>query len=135
MELYEAPKRNQNEEYILATKDYYVRAEFILRAHGAAVSAVPQVAETGRTVNPQGSGYVRHTKYSPSPISIHLKVVYDELFEACWTRDNATIQELCLPEEEKESQEPIQISVQTTPLLNGLSWPIGTLMSFLECVV
>jgi hypothetical protein len=131
-ELYEAPKRNQHEEYILATKDYYVRAESILRAHGAALSAVPQVAETGRAVNPQESGYVRHTKYSQSPIPIHLKVFYDELFEACWTGDNTSIQELCLPKEEKESQEPIQISVQTTPLRNGLGWSIGTLISFLE---
>ncbi|KAH9970349.1 ankyrin repeat-containing domain protein, partial [Lactifluus volemus] len=125
VQLYGTPRRNKNEEYILATKDYYVRAESILRAHGAALPAVPQVAETGRAVNPQGSAYLRHTKYSPSTIPIHLKVFYDELFEACWTGDNASIQELCLPKEEKEGQGPIQISVQTTPLRDGLGGLTG----------
>jgi hypothetical protein len=65
---------------------------------------------------PQTSGYIRHVWYSYSTnlVPAHLKVLYDELYQACWTGDNATIQELCLPKHISDDKEPIQISVQTT---------------------
>jgi hypothetical protein len=96
----------------MATKDYYARAESILRAHGAALPEVLQTVGIGSPVAPQGSGYFRHTKGGTSLIPIHLKVFYDELYEACWTGDNVSIQELCLPKELEEGKEPIQISVK-----------------------
>ncbi|KAI0263726.1 hypothetical protein BC834DRAFT_290264 [Gloeopeniophorella convolvens] len=62
----------------------------------------------------QVSGYVRYVKHSTNPVPIHLKTLYDELYEACWIGDNARIQELCLPKHIEEGQEPIQIIVQTS---------------------
>lgn len=109
-----------DEEHALAMADYYARAESILRAY----SEIPQASQSGETPTsltsgqqhnaPQGTRYVRHVKYGTIPIPAHLKVFYDELYEACWTGDNAAIQELCLPEHLEESKEPIQISVVTT---------------------
>ena len=110
-----------DEEHALAMADYYARVVPILSAY----SAMPQAPQSGETPTPQtsgrqrhsasqGTGYARHTKYATVPIPAHLKVFYDELYEACWTGDNATIQELCLPKHPKESKEPIQISVVTT---------------------
>jgi hypothetical protein len=117
-----------SEEYTLATKDYYTRAEAILRFHSA---TSPQAPQSGVTLGeqafgaptsfaqryhnpiPQGSGYLRHGKLSTPVILAHLKVFYDELYEACWTGDNGLIQDLCLPRHTAEGKEPIQISVQT----------------------
>jgi hypothetical protein len=109
-----------DEEHALAITDYYARVESILRAY----SAIPQGSQSGETPASltsgqqhdaaQGTRYVCHTKYTTVPIPAHLKVFYDELYEACWTGDNAAIQELCLPKHHKESKEPIQISVVTT---------------------
>jgi hypothetical protein len=124
-----------DEEHALAMTDYYARAESTLRAY----SAMPQASQSSETPTaqtggqqhsyPQGTGYVRHTKYSTVPIPAHLKMFYDELYEACWTGDNVVIQELCLPKHLKENKEPIQISVVTTArfVQNSL---IGMLMSF-----
>ena len=99
-----------DEEHALAMTDYYARVESILRTY----SAMPQASQSSETSTlqtsgqqhgaPQGTGYVRHTKYATVPIPAHLKVFYDELYEACWTGDNAAIQELCLPKHLKEKQ-------------------------------
>jgi hypothetical protein len=120
-----------NEEHALAMTDYYARAENILRAY----SAMPQAPQSGETPAPQysgqqrgaaqGTGYVRHTKYGTVPIPAHLKVFYDELYEACWTGDNAAIQELCLPKHLEESEEPIQISVVTTVSVGSIDNPFA----------
>jgi hypothetical protein len=65
-------------------------------------------------------------------IPAHLKVLYDELYEACWTGDNGTIQELCLPKHLAEDKEPIQISVLTSTAhnyngqLTGMLWSISS---------
>ena len=109
-----------DEEHALKITDYYARAESILRAY----SAIPQASQSGETPasqtsgqqhnTPQGTRYVYHIKFNTVPIPAHLKVFYDELYEACWTGDNAVIQELCLPKHLKECKEPIQISVVTT---------------------
>ena len=111
-----------DEAHALATRDYYTHAESILLNYSAITPQVPQSGATPsvQTSRPQnltlqGSGYVRHTKVSVVSIPAHLKVLYDELYEACWTGDNATIQELCLPKHLAEGKEPIQISVLTTP--------------------
>jgi hypothetical protein len=108
-----------DEEQVLAITDYYARMESILRAY----SAMSEASESGETPtaqtsgqqhgSPQGTRYFRHTKYAMVIIPAHLKMFYDELYEACWTGDNATIQELCLPKYLKENKEPIQISVVT----------------------
>jgi hypothetical protein len=108
-----------DEEHALAMTDYYVRVESILHAY----SVMPQTSQCDETPTsqtsgqqhgaPKGTGYACHTKYGTVPIPAHLKVFYDELYEACWTGDNATIQELCLPKHLEESNEPIQISVTT----------------------
>ena len=48
---------------------------------------------------------------------LHLLDSYDELFEACWTGDNAKIQELCLPPAKKNAKSnttPLQISVKSS---------------------
>jgi hypothetical protein len=123
-----------SEEYTLATMDYYTRAESILRFHSA---TSPQALQSGATLSeqttgaltsfarqyhnpiPQGSGYLRHGKSSTPFILAHLKVFYDELYEACWTGDNEFIQDLCLPKDTAEGKELIQISVQTRDSVAG----------------
>ncbi|KAI0255298.1 hypothetical protein BJV78DRAFT_1151713 [Lactifluus subvellereus] len=122
-----------NEEHVLATRDYYARAEWILRAHGAVLPGEPQtvgistVQTPGGPVTPQESGYIRHTNFT-----FTFTVLYDELYEACWTGDNASIQELCLPKDIKEGKEPIQISVQTTALHDSFAYLTGMLTNILE---
>jgi hypothetical protein len=122
--LYLAPNNfasHLDEEHVSATRDYYARAESILRSH----STMPlQLQQSGEAPTPtlsslvqqldtsHGAKYARHTKYSTVSIPAHLKVLYDELYEACWTGDNKTIQELCLPKHLAEGKEPIQISAQ-----------------------
>ncbi|KAI0059307.1 ankyrin [Artomyces pyxidatus] len=64
----------------------------------------------------QVSGYLRHTRHSTIPIPIHLKSQYDDLYEACWSGDNARIEELCLPKHVSTLNPPIQISVESAPL-------------------
>jgi hypothetical protein len=123
-----------SEEYTLATKDYYTRAESILRFHSATSPQAPQsgVTLSEQTIGaltsfaqpyhkpiPQGSGYLRHGKLSTPFILAHLKVFYDELYEACWTGDNEFIQGLCLPKHTSEGEELIQISVQTRDSVAG----------------
>jgi len=118
-----------NDEHVPATRDYYARAGSILRSYGAVPYQAPQDSEapTVQTfgnptfqlhgyIAPQTSGYIRHVRdsYSATPVPAHLKVLYDELYGACWTGDNASIQELCLPKHLSDGKEPIQISVQTT---------------------
>lgn len=127
-----------DEKHVLAMTDYYARVESILCAH----STMPQTSQCGETPTPQTSvwqhgtlqrtGYARHTKYATAPIPAHLKVFYDELYEACWTGDNAAIQELCLPKHPKESKEPIQISVVTTTYVGSVHYPIGTFLPNLQ---
>ena len=126
-----------DEEHALAMTDYYSRVESILRAY----SAIPQASQSGETPTsqtsgqqhsaPKGTGYDRHTKYATVPIPAHLKVFYDELYEACWTGDNAVIQELCLPKHLKESKEPIQISVVTTVSVDSVHGPFMSLTGML----
>jgi hypothetical protein len=126
-----------DEEHALALTDYYARAEYILRAY----STTPQAPQSGETLTshtsgqqhgaPQGTGYVRHTKYATVPIPAHLKVFYDELYEACWTGDNTAIQELCLPKHLEESKEPIQISVVTTVSVGSVYSPFARLTGML----
>jgi len=109
-----------DEEHALAMTDYYARMESILRFY----SAMPHASQSGETPTSQNSGqqhgstqgtrYARHTKCATVPVPAHLRVFYDELYEACWTGDNAVIQELCLPKHLEERKEPIQISVVTT---------------------
>ncbi|KAF8260330.1 hypothetical protein EI94DRAFT_1780506 [Lactarius quietus] len=107
-------------KYAPATKEYLTFAESVLRAHGATlpegalISKEPATGGIG-TQTPtisQGSGYKRYGEPMTAPV--HLKVFYDELYEACWNGDNASIQELCLPKQVAEGKEPIQIVVQTT---------------------
>jgi len=117
-----------NHEHVPATRDYYSRAESILRSYSTVPyqalqgnEASPVQTSSGRTfqlqghIAPQTSGYIRHiNSYSTTPVPAHLKVLYDELYEACWTGDNGLIQELCLPKHLSDGKEPIQISVQAT---------------------
>lgn len=59
------------------------------------------------------STYMYHgVGYSPLWVPKHLTAVYDELYEACFTGDNAKIQQLCFPPN-GSTIPPIQISVQT----------------------
>jgi hypothetical protein len=131
--------RHLDEEQVLAITDYYARMESILRAYST-MSEAPQSGETPTAPTsrhqhcfPQGTGYVRHTKHATVPIQAHLEMFYDELYEACWTGDNAMIQELCLPKYLKENKEPIQISVVTTrragPVYSTYAPLTGTSMS------
>jgi hypothetical protein len=53
--------------------------------------------------------------WGTDPVMLHLLDSYDELFEACWTGDNAKIQQLCLPSTKKGTNSaatPLQISVK-----------------------
>jgi len=134
-----APRLNR--EHVPATRDYYTRAESILRSYSTVPYQALQSNEASsvqtssdRTfqlqglIAPQTSGYIRHiNSYSTTPVPAHLKVLYDELYEACWTGDNALIQELCLPKHLSGGKEPIQISVQATSKdsftsMNGMLW-------------
>jgi hypothetical protein len=104
--------------YSSATKEYLTFAESVLRAHGATLpegaSTLEQPATgeigTKTSVTSQGPGYNRLGEYKTP---VHLKVFYDELYEACWKGDNATVRELCLPKYVAEGKEPIQIAAQT----------------------
>lgn len=127
------------EEHALAMTDYYARMESILRAYSpifqASQSSDTPTSQTSgqRHGSPQGTGYARHTKYyySTVPIPAHLKVFYDELYEACWTGDNTVIQELCLPKDLTESKEPIHISVVTTVAVGSVHYPFERLTGML----
>jgi hypothetical protein len=95
--------------------DYFTFAESVLRAHGATLPEGASTYEQPAPVTFQTSGYMRYGKYIATDVPVHLKVFYDELYEACWKGDNATIRELCLPKQVAEGKEPIQIAVvQTT---------------------
>jgi hypothetical protein len=128
-----------DEEHALAMTDYYARVESNLCAY----SAMPQASQSGETPTSQtsgqqhggrqGTGYVRHTKHAAVPIPAHLKVFYDELYEACWTGDNAVIQELCL-RHLKESKELIQISVVTTVSVGSVPNPFAHLTGMLMSI-
>ncbi|KAH9034041.1 hypothetical protein EDB83DRAFT_1786796 [Lactarius deliciosus] len=115
---------SKEEDYTAATMDYFTFAESVLRAHGATLPEEAPRSEQAATtrvgirgLNPsQGSGYTCHTKNSTTPVPVHLKVFYDELYEACWKGDNASVRELCLPKQVADEKEPIQIVVQTTAL-------------------
>ncbi|KAH9017612.1 ankyrin repeat-containing domain protein [Lactarius pseudohatsudake] len=114
---------SEEEDYTTATKDYFTFAESVLRAHGATLPEAPtsEQATTARVgilrlIPSQDSGYTRHSKYSTTPVPVHLKVFYDELYEACWKGDNASVRELCLPKQVADEKEPIQIVVQTAVL-------------------
>jgi hypothetical protein len=50
--------------------------------------------------------------YNQMWVPKHLTTAYDELFEACFTGDNAKIQQLCFPPDGSTTP-PIQISAQT----------------------
>jgi hypothetical protein len=113
--------RTLEKEYASAAKEYFTFADSVLRVHGATIPEreEPATGEIGTgtigTPTPvtfQESGYIRHGKYTTTPVPLHLKVFYDELYEACWKGDNASIQELCLPKQVAERKEPIQIVVQ-----------------------
>ncbi|TFY76764.1 hypothetical protein EWM64_g7248 [Hericium alpestre] len=105
--------------------EYLTETEALLIAHGAQKNIAQPDAKTGpanqatslfglmQTIVPSSSGYTRIASHSNEAIPVHLKVFYDELYEACWTGDNAQIEQLCLPKVVSESQPPIQISVQT----------------------
>ena len=103
-------------------KEYLTFAESVLRAHGDTLlegaSTSGEFATGGKGIQTpvcsQGSGYLRQGKYTNPPVPAHLKVFYDELYEACWKGDNSFIRELCLPKQVAEGKEPIQIVVQTT---------------------
>ena len=109
--------------------EYFSFAEFVLRSHGAAFPGLEELStsEQPAPVTSQGSGYVRHGNYTTTPVPVHLKVFYDELYEACWEGDNASIRELCLPKQVEEGKEPIQITVHTT-IANDSSVPLGALI-------
>ncbi|KAH8995800.1 hypothetical protein EDB86DRAFT_3077358 [Lactarius hatsudake] len=113
-------------DYAAATKDYFTFAESVLRAHGATLpereptSKQPATPPIGMPIPSQGSGYIRHAKHSTTPVPVHLKVFYDELYEACWNGDNASIRELCLPKQVAEGKVPIHIVVKTVALDNSL---------------
>ena len=97
--------------YAPAAMNYLTFAESVLRAHGATLPEGEPTLEQPAPVAPQGTGYMRLGKYTTTPVPIHLKVFYDELYDACWKGDNASIRELCLPKQVAEGKEPIQIQV------------------------
>ncbi|KAH9007478.1 hypothetical protein EDB84DRAFT_1572846, partial [Lactarius hengduanensis] len=120
--------RTLGKEYAAAAKDYFTFVESVLRAHGATIpeastSVRPATGQIGTQTPapPQESGYIRHGKDRITPVPVRLKVIYDGLYEACWKGDNASIRELCLPQQVAEGEEPIQIVVQTTAPSDSLS--------------
>ena len=107
------------EKYASTTKEYLTFAESVLRTHGAALPGGASTSEqpaagigTQSRFSSQGSGYKRYGEHTTAPV--HLKAFYDELYEACWKGDNASIRELCLPKQSSEGKGPIQIIVQAT---------------------
>ncbi|KAK7062773.1 hypothetical protein VNI00_000262 [Paramarasmius palmivorus] len=65
--------------------------------------------------------YITEAQYGTGNlVPSHLSEAYDELFEACMKGDNATVQRLCLPAEETQTnQTPLQITVQLSHPTNG----------------
>jgi hypothetical protein len=89
---------------------------------------------SGTQVAPPATSYHRlMSTYQTNDVPLHLKALYDELFEACWAGDNARIEELCLPMETPTSgaQEPVQIVVRTTSAKGEASWS-GSSLVFLH---
>ncbi|THH17575.1 hypothetical protein EW146_g3245, partial [Bondarzewia mesenterica] len=141
MALFHLPNSSSDPKGLERTKEYFEGVKSLLVAHGAvhlplddklpplpsqpSPSPLPSGLMRGMgtsgpmlggsSIVSQTSGYVRHTKHSTESVPLHLKAQYDELYEACWTGDNARIQELCLPKTVLASESPIQISVQTSP--------------------
>ncbi|KAI0318032.1 hypothetical protein OF83DRAFT_1171479 [Amylostereum chailletii] len=75
---------------------------------GPAEDDVDQIALQDPIPDPQAT-----MLHGTSPVLLHLKVFYDELYEICWQGNDKRIEELCLPKEEVDGQEPVQITVQT----------------------
>ena len=99
--------------------EYLTFAKSVLRAHGATppdgtTTSANAGIGTWPPVTSLESGYIRQALLTTTPVPLYLKVFYDELYEACWKGDNASIRELCLPKQVTEGKEPIQIVVQTT---------------------
>ncbi|KDQ65163.1 hypothetical protein JAAARDRAFT_188410 [Jaapia argillacea MUCL 33604] len=115
-------------------KDYLTSLESLLLSNGAKtwdelfpddLSVSPSTdgkrtrIRRGKTPVDEEPGYLlQNGQYSwmRHNAPAHLVPLYDELYEAAFTGDNARIQQLCLPEPGAKSQtSPIEISVSTTP--------------------
>ncbi|TFY63651.1 hypothetical protein EVG20_g6224 [Dentipellis fragilis] len=106
---------------------YLLEIETILVEHGAEPNPTPAAKPTTPAIVqsnfPKVSGYKRHSAHSRYDlVPLHLKVLYDELYEACWNGDNAHIEELCLPKHPSKTDPPLQISVQTAHPTNESGW-------------
>jgi hypothetical protein len=52
-------------------------------------------------------------RYRSSPVPSHLNAAYDDLFDACFTGNDARVEELCLPAKEgQEGRTPLNVNVQ-----------------------
>ncbi|KAA1478658.1 ankyrin [Dentipellis sp. KUC8613] len=93
---------------------YFLEAETLLHTHGAEASPDQQ----SLTPFPPNRGlpnpnyqYIYSSGWTED-IPMHLKDLYDDLYNACWTGDNARIEQLCIPKQLSESQQPIQVTVR-----------------------
>ncbi|THH16522.1 hypothetical protein EW146_g4129 [Bondarzewia mesenterica] len=110
-------------------QDYLHETRDLLRSNGAKLreeidgvghsrfplSGLLRLSSNARTPYPQ-DGYLLHSgRPTDQPVNEELKVLYDELYEACWNGDNAKILDMC---SSSNSQVPLEISVQTTSPLS-----------------
>lgn len=108
-------------------KQYFIDTERILVAHGAKTwnEAFPtqKVIETPTsedieikddpTVERKNIYRLHSTYYNMPAAPMHQSKLYDELYEACFSGDDAKIQQFCLPPEGSKQKDVLQISVQT----------------------
>jgi hypothetical protein len=139
-------QKNLKEKMIRALdgiRSYFVDVERLLVSHNARPEAFPDhVGSLNKNLsvppmpvadaNPQ-SNYTIFTSgcYQPTAPP-HLRDLYDQLMEACFTGDNDKIQELCLPTDgSKPDSQPLQITVEMRdPPRPGLRQPYAYLSGF-----
>ncbi|KDQ19308.1 hypothetical protein BOTBODRAFT_170420 [Botryobasidium botryosum FD-172 SS1] len=80
------------------------------------VNSRPKPAsEEDEEVKPPSFVKLSRNMWQTNPVPQHTIPRYQKLFEACWTGDNALVQELCLPAKQKKgSDKPLQIAVKMT---------------------
>ncbi|KAI1782779.1 ankyrin [Ganoderma leucocontextum] len=128
-------------EHIRRSIEYFTRLEDVLVSRGAKTWKELHPDQESIPDDFYRSGFYYYggqngsstgfTKMSGTWLSVaapsHQTTLYEELFEACCTGDNAKVEELCLPKKGKDGQELIQITARF-----GDGWGVSPLSLALE---
>ncbi|PIL29519.1 transporter [Ganoderma sinense ZZ0214-1] len=134
-------RSNDGEDHLKRSIEYFTQLEEDLLLRGAKTWKEVHPDEESLPGEFYRTGYYNYggmnasapgfTKMTGSWVAVavpsHQTALYEELFEACCTGDNAKIEELCLPKKGKDGQELIQITARF-----GDAWGASPLSLALE---